>query len=177
GLDQRLRGVVVLALRRDGGGISSGVLDLRRQRPDQDDALNRQDLARLLQHDVGFAAGDEVGGMPAFFEFRLRPDLAGDTEALEQFVDIDAAGAAAGRIDIGDRLGRQQRALEGVDRGDVRLGRAFAHADPDADGRDLNVALRDQLAVFGKRLDDDGRDHRDVEGLAGRNAFLEAAGG
>ena len=138
----------------EAGGISRGVLDFLRQRPDQHSAFDRHDLADLMHAKFGFAADDEVGDMAAFLELRLWPDLIGDAEALKQFVDIDAARAAARRIDIGDRFGGEQRALECVDRADVRLRRAFLHHDTDADGREIDVAAGRRSCRLRPGLDD-----------------------
>ena len=130
-----------------------------------------------MQAEFGFAADDQIGDMAALLELRLRPDLVGDAELLEQLVDIDAARAAAGRIDIGDRLGRQQRLLEGFDRAHVRLGRALLHHHADADAGKIDAAAGGDLAL-GRQVVDHGRgDHRDVESFAALDALLQAAGG
>src|SRR5262245_29385314 len=62
-------------------------------------------------------------------ENRLRFHLTGDTQAIENFSEVDSARAAARWIDIGDRLRGEQRALQGVWRRDIGLGRAFANGD------------------------------------------------
>src|SRR5665213_1770927 len=79
---------------------------------------------------LGLAAGDQLSDIAALLELGLRPDLVGDTQFLQQLVDIDAARAAAGRVDIGDRLGFEQRLLELIDRADGGLGRALLPTTP-----------------------------------------------
>ena len=56
-------------------------------------------------------------------------DLLGNAELVEQAGEI-AARAAARRIDIGDRLGVEQRPFESLDRADVGLGRTSLHMTP-----------------------------------------------
>src|SRR6185312_6840324 len=106
----------------------------------RDYAFDRDDLAHLLKDDVRLAAGDELGRVAAFLELCFASHLIRDAETLEQLVDVDAAGAAACRIDIGDRFGVKQSALERVDRGDIRPGSALLYADTDAHGRDVGPA-------------------------------------
>jgi hypothetical protein len=55
-------------------------------------------------------------------------------------VEVDAAGAAARRIGIGDRLGAQQCLLESVRAADVGLRYALAHTDANADPREYRCA-------------------------------------
>ena len=109
-----------------GGGaqthrIGRVVLDVLRQRPDQGDAGLADDLAVLVDADLGLTGLDQVGDVAALLQLGLRLDLVGDAELVEQVRNVDAARAAARRIDIADRLRLEQRLLEGLDRGDVGL--------------------------------------------------------
>ena len=96
------------------------------QRADDVDARNRRELAKLLHAELRFARRDHQADRPfldhdAFFQR--------DVEALQQLGEIDAARADLG---VRDRARGGQRALQGVDRADVRLRRAGAHRDADA---------------------------------------------
>ena len=168
-----LRRVLVFRRRAQAGGIGGGVLDFLRQRADQRHAFHRHDLADLVDAEFGFAADDEIGDMAALLELGLRLDLVGDAELHQQLVDIDAARAAARRIDIGDRLGREQRLLELVDRADVRLGRALLHHHADADAGEIDLAAGGELAARDHFVDHGRGDHQDVEGFAAFDALLQ----
>ena len=80
----------------------------------------------VCNQDSNLCGGFGVG------EDRLRFHLVGDSQALEHLGEMNAARAAARRIDIGDRLRGEQRALQGVWRRDVRLGRALANGYAEA---------------------------------------------
>ena len=111
---------------------------------------------------------------PALFQFRFRPDLVGNAELAQQAIEIDAARSAARRVDIGNGLCRQQCALEGLDRADVRLGRAVLHHHAHADPREIDRRARD-LALcrqLGKRA---RRGYDDIEGLAAFDPLLQGA--
>ena len=94
---------------------------------------------------------------------------------VEQASDIDAARAAARRIDIGDRLGRQQRLLEGIDRADVGLRRAGLDHDADADAREVLPRCRRRTCPCRRDRRPRGREHGEVEELAAFDALGERA--
>jgi hypothetical protein len=125
--------------------------------------------------ELGFASGDMLGDGTARNELGLGLHLAGDPELVEQARDINAARAARRRIDIGHRLGREQCALERIDRTDVGLRRAILDHDPDADAREIGPAAGDELALVGKRIDRRRREHGEIEGLAALDAFRQRA--
>ena len=82
------------------------MLDVRRQRADVVDAGDVEQLADLLETDLGLAARDDLPtGTPGEDLLELRLDLVGDAHALEQAGEIDAARSGG----TGDRFGRQQR--------------------------------------------------------------------
>src|SRR5207245_10450740 len=105
------------------------------------------DLADLVDAGLDLAAAHRLDDVPALAELGLRIHLLGDAQALQHLGDVLAARADF-RIDIDDRLGCQQRALERIDRRDVRRRRRFIHRDADADARDrLRAALDAPLAL------------------------------
>src|SRR5689334_4181643 len=61
GADQLLRRGTLLGIGAKPRRIDGVVLDLRRQRPDQRDALHRQDLADLMHAELGLTVGDVLG--------------------------------------------------------------------------------------------------------------------
>src|ERR1700730_12656140 len=79
-LDQGLGGVAVLGIGAVAGGIDGVVLDLRRQRTDQRDPFDRQDLADLVDAELGLAVGDVLGDRPALDQFSLGLYLGRDPE-------------------------------------------------------------------------------------------------
>ena len=84
-------------------------------------ARHRQHFADLLEADLGVAARDDLADRRRRNFPGLVLHLVGDAELLEHLGrDIDAAGA----VGIGDRLRRQQRALDRVGGTDVGLRRA-----------------------------------------------------
>src|SRR5664279_4405378 len=72
--DQLLDRVLVFHRRAHACRVSGGVLDFLRQRPDQNRALHRHDLADLMDAEFGLAANDEIGDMAALLELGLRLD-------------------------------------------------------------------------------------------------------
>ena len=106
----------------DAGGKHRDLLQFVRQRTDDVDAFHRLQFADLLEADLGLAARDDLAdrrgresSAPCPSSSRL------DAELVEHLGrDIDAAGA----VGIGDGLRGQQRALERIGRGDIRLRRA-----------------------------------------------------
>src|SRR5206468_6403171 len=122
------------------GGIDRVVLDLLGQRACERRTLYRQYLADLVDGDLDLPVGHLLGDVAARLQARLWLDLFGNAELLQQPRDFDAAGAAGGRIDIGDGLGRKQRALEGVDRAQIRLRRALLHGNANPDFSDCAAA-------------------------------------
>src|SRR6267142_1652039 len=92
------------------------MLDVGRQRAQIVDAPDGQQLAHLLEADLGFAPRNQLAGLNAGGRLNQpRLQLVGDPHALEQAQQIDAARAA--RND--DRFRPEQRALQrfaGADR-------------------------------------------------------------
>ena len=90
-----------------------------------DDLADRRsrNLARLVLHDIGNAELSKHLGR-----------------------DVDAAGA----VGIGDRLRREQRALDRFHRADVRLRRARLHGDADRRSRQVDLAAGNDLALAGE---------------------------
>src|SRR5438034_9858509 len=98
-------------------------MDLARQRTDQLDAGDREQLRHLLKADLELAARDQLADEYARRRLgKLRLELPGDSQALEQAGQVHAARSAG----IADRFRRAQRTLERLDRADVRPGRARA---------------------------------------------------
>ena len=116
-------------------------------------ARNLQDLAPLLQGDVGLVGGDALGGEAAGDQHRLGTDLRQDAESLEHLLQVDAAGAARGGIDVGHRLGGEQGLAQRFDVGDVgtRGAQPGCDADTDADQRRHRMRLH-RLEALDHRL-------------------------
>src|SRR5215831_1444950 len=85
------------------------------------------ELALLLESDLGLAARNQPTGRLVLDALELALDGIRDAHALKQLVEIDTT--RSGRV--GDRFGRQQRALERVDRRNVGPRRAFFDRDAD----------------------------------------------
>src|SRR6478735_10305471 len=152
-LEQRLGRLALLAVGAKSRGIDRVVLDIRGQRTDQRDALHWKDLADLMNAELRLAASDVLCDRSARDQLRLRLDLSGDSELVEQSVDIDAARATGGGIDIGNRLSCEQRPLECVDRAEIRLRRPLLDHDADAYTPEIGPAGGDELALGGKVVD------------------------
>src|SRR5207248_7208195 len=90
-LDQSLGGCNIARAGAEASRIGRVVLDLGRQRSDQGDALHWQDLADLVDAELGLAADDEVGDRAALLELGLWLHRTGDSELLEQAREINAA--------------------------------------------------------------------------------------
>lgn len=119
--DERLGGVHLFGTGADGGRIDTGELDLRRQWPDQLGAGIRQYLADLGHADLGFTIRHGMRGrIGRRQQLGLALQLLGDPEALEKTLEIDSSCTL---LDITNRLGIEQRALERLSRADVGLRR------------------------------------------------------
>jgi hypothetical protein len=96
---------------------------------------------------------------------RLGFDLFGDTQAIENLLKMDAARSADRRVGINDRSGGQERALEGFDRGDVRLLRSHANRHTNTDAGEGQLAVGHDLALLDEVPDGDFAGHRDIHDL------------
>src|SRR5262249_16358144 len=170
-----LRATLVLMRGAQAGRIGRGILDFLWQRCYKGRALNRHNFADLMQTKLGLATDDQVGDMATLLELRFRPYLVGYAKALEEFVDVDSARPAARRIDVGNRLRREQRVLECLDRADVRLGRALLHHDPDPDAGEVDPAAGRDLALAREIVDDGRGNDGDIESLPVFNPLLQTA--
>src|SRR5438477_11006901 len=90
---------------------------------------------------------------------------------------MDAAGAAARRIGIGNRFGREQGPLERIDRSDIGAWRAFPNGEADRGAADQRDALFGDLFFALKLLDARLGQDRDIDRLTGSDALLDAARG
>src|SRR5512145_76097 len=97
------------------------------QRPDDVDARHRLELAKLLHAELRIAGGDDRPDWAFLHHHALH--LARDTEVLQQLHEIYAACAD---LRMRDRARRDERALQSLDRADVRFARAGAHRNADA---------------------------------------------
>src|SRR5204862_6257357 len=128
-----------------GGGEYRDLLPFGRQRPDDVDALDRYQLADLLEADFGVAMRDNLADRRG----RDLPGLAlhflGEAESRKQLgADIDAAGA----VGIGDRLRRLEGARERIDGADVRPQCAGLDRDADRRAHQVDPAVGDRLALL-----------------------------
>src|SRR6202451_178854 len=83
--------------------------------------------------------------------------------------------AAAGGRGVANGFRRQHGALEGVRRRYVRLRRAFAHADADAGGGEIDAAGHD-LAFADQRVDRLAAGEKNIGGLTGFEMLEQRAG-
>src|SRR3984957_1001788 len=109
--DHLPRLVGIFGVWTDAGGIDRIVLDIRRQRPDQSDALVRHDLADLVDAELRLAGQDVVGDRAAVLELLPRLPLAGAPEFPQELLDIAPARAAARGIDERHRISIEPRLL------------------------------------------------------------------
>src|SRR2546422_4208953 len=138
-------------------------LDLARQRADQVDAGDREQLRHLLKADLELAARDQLADEYARRRLgELRLELPGNSQALEQARQIDAARSAG----IADRFRRAQRALERLDRADVGPGRARAHGHADTRFREVDAAAGHDPAELRQLVDERRRADERIGGLA-----------
>src|SRR5262245_2057186 len=149
-LDQCFGGVGLRCAGMDAACEHGDLLDVRRQRSDEVDAGDRQQLAHLLEADLGVAARDDLADRDAgCADFDLVLDLIGDAHALEQCGHIDAARPGG----IGDRFCRQHRLLDLVAGADVGLRHAGAHRDADPRLGEVDTAARDEFALLDELVD------------------------
>ena len=93
-------------------GHSSFLIQIAGQKTDHFRAGHVQQFRLLLHGELGFAGHQQVRGKAARRRiFGLRFHLLGDPHALEQFCEINATGAAGGRLAIGDRFCGKKRLL------------------------------------------------------------------
>jgi hypothetical protein len=92
-------------------------------------------------------------------------------EPVEGAGKDDAAQPALRRVRIDDRLGRQQRLLEGLDRADVRLGRAGTGRHRDRRSGHVDEAAG-ELGLLLQVLHHRPRQHDDVGGFTSENPLL-----
>jgi len=134
---------------------------------DQLGAGIRQYLADLGHADLGFTIRHGMRGrIGRRQQLGLALQLLGDPEALEQTLEIDSSRTL---LDITNRLGIVQRALESLGGADVRL--RCAPLDCEARARACNVGARrsHELALFDEVLGDGRAEDGDIE----RNALLD----
>src|ERR1043165_9058738 len=109
--DEGLRRICLLGVSMQSGREHGDALNVRRQWPDDVDALDRQKLADLMEAEFSVAARNQFAHCFAGGNLlHLRLDLVCNSHPLNQLCDIDTA--RTGRI--GDRFCRQHRLLERV---------------------------------------------------------------
>src|ERR1043166_4331431 len=78
---ERLRCIALLDARKLGRAIGNVALKIARQRPEDRDAFDRQELDELLDTDLGVAACDDLSDrLTRFRRDELRLDLRGDAQ-------------------------------------------------------------------------------------------------
>ena len=125
----------------DGRGVNGVVLYLGGQAPDQRHAFGGKDFADLMDAERGFAVDDMFGHGTALELDRLGVNLLRDATLLKQLHEINTAGAARCRIDVGRRFCIEQRLFEMRDGIDGRSGRADRHHHANADLRQIGDAV------------------------------------
>ena len=101
------------------------------------------ELGLAACHDFGTGRGRRLG-----IQDRLGFDLFSDTQAIENLLEMDSAPSADCWVGIDDRSGGQERALEGFDRGDVRLRRPGANCHANTDAGEGQCAAAGDLALL-----------------------------
>ena len=81
-----------------------------------------------------------------------------------------ASATPLGPVEYADRARRLHRAPERVLAADLRPGRAGRHRDRDARAREVDLAAGDEVLGGEQLVDGVGREHHDVERLAGLHA-------
>src|SRR6267154_1229947 len=181
-IDQCLGGERLLG---DGGGggheAQIRALQLAGKRTDDIDALHHHQLTNRLQAYLSFAARDYLADPCRALAGRRRNELGlrfqlGDAELLQSLCQVDTAGAAARRVDYGNRFGIEQGLLERVDRADIRFRCTFFDRHPDRRLCQRDSTPADQLGNADKLVDPRlGRD-RDVDRLIGGDLLVDLAG-
>src|SRR5262245_10601136 len=128
-LDECLAGSALAARGAHRRYVGRHQLQLRRKRADELDAFDRAQLADLLDCELGLALDHEFREHAARERLALGLHLVGNAEPL---ADRDEMNAARSHRGIGDCLGVEHRALEGLDCADVGLLCALARRNADA---------------------------------------------
>src|SRR5207302_8562538 len=102
----------------------------------------------------------------------LRLQLGGDAELFQGLRQVDAAGAAARRVDIGYRFGIEQGAFERLDRADIRARRTFLHRQADGRARQHGGAAADDLGLAHELVDPRLAQNRDIDLLVRGHLLL-----
>jgi len=173
-LDQRLCRRRVLRAPADAGMEGGVVLQLGRQGPEDFYAGRGHQFVDEDDAELDFACGDEFphdrarGG-----EDGLGLDLSGDSDALEQAREVDAAVAF---FRPGDRFRGEKRPLERVRGADVGTRRAFLDAGAHARARDLSARGRVHLSLLREVVDPGAGEDGEVEGFAAFDLALHEGG-
>ena len=136
-------------------------------------ALDRQQLAHLLQAQCIVACGHLLGHRRLLHHHCLAVHLIGNAELLEQFaLDVHAARA----IRVRHRLRREQRRLELLRRADV--GHHLACLDHDTDARigQIDARIRTHLARLDEIVERVTHHDHDVGRLAARQTVGDRLG-
>src|SRR5262245_23937881 len=128
-LDECLAGRALATRGAHGRYVGRHQLQLCRKWADELDAFDREKLADLLNCELGLALDYEFREHAARERLALGLHFVGNAEPL---ADRDEMNAARSHRGIGDRLGVEHRALEGLDCADVGLLCALARRNADA---------------------------------------------
>ena len=119
------------------------VLHIVRDFPDKGDALNRQQLANLLETDGVFSFCHFRGNRNALDHCRFIGDLLFNAQLFEQpLADVPAAGA----VRVGDGAGLQQRFTQFRVAADIRYFRSFFYHHANGRIREFRSRPRPGLA-------------------------------
>ena len=123
---------------------------------------DRKNIRNDDDTEIRFAVSDHLGDRFSRGFGDLVPQCLLDSQADEYAFKVERARAL---LEIGDRAGLQQRALECLDRADIGLGRAPLHRDPDARLHHIGPRLGEELTgldqIVGLEIDQ----HRQIERL------------
>ena len=168
-LNEGARSVLIGADLKNTGDIIRRQLDLVGQRPRDLHALVRRQLGDERYPELGRARRHRIGNARALRAVDdLGLHLLGDAHPREQALEIRPRRAAGFRIDIGDRLRCQQRALERVHRRQIgRCGAARLDADAHQRADELVRVPSASAPVLLQPVDRGFRHHDHVCLLAG----------
>src|ERR1051326_6636336 len=175
--DQRSCGLSLTVAGNDAGCELGIVLNRWWQRASEFDGWLSQDFADLIETDLNVAAGHACVQR---FKRRWRGlgfHLCSDAQLFEQAGHVDATGAPTGRIRISNRFCGQHRALEGVNRTDVRLRGTLAHKGTHTDLPDDDAIPGHDFALRLKSVDHWHRAYYDVGSLALFNTVRDSTRG
>jgi hypothetical protein len=157
--------------------VGRGLLERRGQGADERDSLDGQDLADLVEDELGLAPDDRVGRRPTGPEEGLVADRIGDSQPPEHIGEVDPARPAVRRIDVDEGGHPEQRVAEGLGGGNVRQRRAAPDTHAHGRAREVDAGPRTDEPLAHEVFDGSVGQHEHVGWLAGDGPLRERADG